>query len=75
MGRLVRADLGSETVQRAYDSHGRLISETSGGATIRRSFDDSSGEVQRIWPDGRTEKHSHDLNGTLTRIEEQQPAR
>lgn len=70
MGRLVRADLGSETVQRAYDSHGRLISETSGGATIRRSFDDSSGEVQRIWPDGRTEKHSHDLNGTLTRIEE-----
>ncbi len=70
LGRLVRADLGAETVQRAYDSRGRLVGETSGGATIQRSFDEASGEVLRIWPDGRTEKHSHDLNGTVTKIEQ-----
>jgi RHS repeat-associated protein len=70
LGRVVQADLGAETVKRAYDSRGRLVAETSGGVTIQRRFDEASGEVLRIWPDGRTERHSHDLNGTVTKIEQ-----
>ncbi|MBK5571157.1 DUF6531 domain-containing protein, partial [Ensifer sp. SSB1] len=70
LGRVVRADLGAETVLRAYDSRNRLVSETSGGVTMKRIFDEASGEVLRLWPDGRTEKHSHDLNGTVTKIEQ-----
>ena len=70
LGRLVGAQLGAEMVQRAYDSRGRLVAEMSGGALIRRNFNEASGTAERIWPDGRTERHSHDLNGTVTRIEE-----
>lgn len=70
LGRLVRAELGAETVERAFDSRGRLVAETSGGRTIRRTFDETTGAADRIWPDGRTEKHTLDLNGTVTKIEE-----
>jgi RHS repeat-associated protein len=70
LDRIVRASMGADQIVRAYDSRGRLVRETSGGAALRQSYDDPSGDRTRVWPDGRTEKHSHDLNGTVTRIEE-----
>jgi RHS repeat-associated protein len=70
LDRVLNAKLGVESVVRSYDSLGRLLTETMNGNTMSGSYDDAAGTVQKIWPDGRTEKLSHDLNGVLTKIEE-----
>jgi RHS repeat-associated protein len=68
--RLTRASAGAEAVLRAYDSRGRLVAETTQGSTITCHYDDITGEVEKVWPDGRTEVLAHDLNGILTTIKE-----
>lgn len=70
LDRMVSARTGTHQVVRNYDSLGRLSAETTAGNLIRCIYDDANGVIEKIWPDGRTEKHVHDLNGTLTRIEE-----
>ncbi len=55
---------------RKYDSAGRLLSEKTHGSELFCNYDDDEGVVEKIWPDGRTEKYSHDLNGVLTSIQE-----
>ena len=68
--RLTHASLGAEAVERAYDSRGRLVAETTHGATLSCGYDDGTGEVEKTWPDGRTEVLEHDLNGVLNAISE-----
>ena len=70
LDRLMSAKVGTNEVVREYDSQSRLLSETTLGSMLRCKYNDASGEVEKIWQDGRTEKHSHDLNGILTQIEE-----
>ncbi|MET0102603.1 MAG: DUF6531 domain-containing protein [Sedimenticola sp.] len=70
LDRLVRAKVGSESVERSYDSRGRLLSETALGTTLACSYDDATGTVEKSWPDGRKELLSHDLNGVLSSIEQ-----
>jgi len=70
MNRMVRAAVGGRQVERTFDSLGRLLSERALGAVLRRSYDDAAGVVEKIWPDGRTEKHFHDLNARLSRVEQ-----
>lgn len=70
LNRLVSAKAGANEVVRKYDSTGRLLLEKTHGSELKCKYDDNAGIVEKIWPDGRTEKYSHDLNGILTRIEE-----
>jgi len=70
LDRLVSAKVGANEVIREYDSQSRMLSETTLGNLLRCKYIDASGEVEKIWNDGRTEKRSHDLNGILTQIEE-----
>ena len=68
--RLTRAAVGADEVLRTYDSQGRITSETTLGTTISCRYDDVLGDVEKVWPDGRTDVLSHDLNGVLTTIAE-----
>jgi RHS repeat-associated protein len=70
LDRVLSAKVGANIVQRKYDSRSRLLEETTHGKTISCTYDDATGEVEKIWPDGRTEKLSHDFNGVLTKIVE-----
>jgi len=70
LDRMLTAKASTNAVIRKYDSLSRLLSETMFGNTISCDYNDATGEVEKIWPDGRTEKLSHNLNGILTRIEE-----
>jgi len=70
LDRLISAKAGTENIFRNYDSMGRLLAETTLGNTMSCKYNDGTGEVEKIWPDGRTEKLSHNLNGVLTKIEE-----
>lgn len=70
LDRVVSAKTGANDVFRKYDSTGRLLLEETHGSDIKCAYDDANGIVEKIWPDGRTEKLSHDLNGILTQIEE-----
>lgn len=70
LDRIVSAKIGTNKVERRYDSLSRLLSEKTHGDTIKCNYDDGSGVVKKNWPDGRTEKYSHDLNGILTKIEQ-----
>lgn len=70
LDRLIQAKVSTNSVSRKYDSQSRLISETTFGSVIKCNYDDPAGEADKIWPDGRTEKLSFDLNGVLTQIEE-----
>lgn len=70
LDRVVFAKIGSNEVVRKYDSTGRLLLEKTLGSEIKCNYDDNVGTAEKIWPDGRTEKYSHDLNGVLTTIEE-----
>jgi RHS repeat-associated protein len=68
LDRLVRAEVAGNATVRRYDSRGRLLSETTHGSTITCRYDDLAGQVQKTWPDGRTELLSHDLNGVISSI-------
>ncbi|SFH34158.1 DUF6531 domain-containing protein [Pedobacter insulae] len=70
LNNVLDAKAGTATVARKYDSIGRLLSETTLGITMACKYDDALGTVEKSWPDGRTEKLSHNLNGILTSIEE-----
>jgi len=70
LDRLIVAKAGTENIFRNYDSLGRLLAETTLGNTMSCKYNDGTGEVEKIWPDGRIEKLSHNLNGVLTKIEE-----
>jgi len=70
LNNVLDAKAGTATVARKYDSIGRLLSETALGITMACKYDDALGTVEKSWPDGRTERLSHNLNGILTRIEE-----
>lgn len=70
LDRVMTAKAGTNTIFREYDSQGRLLSEKALGNTISCRYNDAAGEVEKIWPDGRTERISHDLNGILSVIEE-----
>jgi len=70
LDRVLSAKVGANVVQRKYDSQNRLLEESAHGNPIICSYNDTSGEVTKKWPDGRTENLSHDLNGILIRIEE-----
>lgn len=70
LDRLVSAVNGASTVVRKYDSLGRLVSEQTLGASLNCSFNDLAGVMDKTWPDGRCERVSHDLNGTVSKIEE-----
>ncbi|MCC5930576.1 MAG: RHS repeat protein [Cyclobacteriaceae bacterium] len=70
LDRVVSAEAGAIEVLRKYDSQSRLLEETNHGNSIICSYNDASGEVTKMYPDGRTEKLFHDVNGILTRIEE-----
>lgn len=69
LGRLTTAVAGSSTVSRAYDSFGRLLRETTHGQTLETAYDDLAGTFIRMWPDGRQETHTTNLNGVVTTIE------
>jgi RHS repeat-associated protein len=70
LDRLISAEAGTNKTLRKYDSLNRLLSEKVFGKSISCSYNDSTGEVEKKWPDGRTEKLSHDLNGVLNKIEQ-----
>lgn len=70
LNRTISAKVGANEVIRKYDSQNRILSETTLGDTIQCKYNDLNGEVEKKWPDGRTEKYSHNLNGVLTKIEE-----
>lgn len=70
LDRTLSAKAGTNVVLRKYDTHNRLLEETTLGNTISCKYNDLTGEVEKIWPDGRTEKLSHDVNGILNKIEE-----
>lgn len=70
LDRTLSAKVGLNVALRKYDSQSRLIEETTNGNTISCTYNDVTGEVEKIWPDGRTEKLSHDLNGNLSKVEE-----
>jgi len=70
LDRVIDGKAGANTVSRKYDSQGRLLSEKNLGNTMACRYNDASGEVEKIWPDGRTEKLHHDLSGILSKIEE-----
>lgn len=70
LGRVVSAKIGLNEIVRKYDSASRLLLERTHGNDIVCNYDDNAGTVEKIWPDGRTEKYSHDLNGIITTIEE-----
>ncbi|WP_163379593.1 DUF6531 domain-containing protein [Cyclobacterium sp. SYSU L10401] len=70
LDRTLSAKVGLNVVLRKYDSQSRLLEETTNGNTISCTYNDVTGEVEKIWPDGRTEKLSHDLNGNLSKVEE-----
>lgn len=68
LDRLTSAKAGTEEILRKYDSQSRLLSETTLGSTISCRYDDAVGNVEKEWPDGRTEVLSHDLNGVISTI-------
>jgi RHS repeat-associated protein len=70
LDRVVSSKAGSRIVRRRYDSKNRLLAEESNGNSISCVYDDLTGAVEKEWPDGRKEKLSHDLNGTLIEVEE-----
>ena len=70
LDRVLSAEVGSNLVERIYDSQDRLLKETNHGKTIKCTYNDAFGEVEKKWPDGRTEKLYHNLNGVLVRIDE-----
>ena len=70
MNRLVRASAGGQPVVRTFDSLGRPLSEAGLGPAFRRAYTDTTGVLEKIWPDGRTERHFHDLNAALSRIDQ-----
>ena len=70
LDRMVSAQAGTHQVLRKYDSLNRLLAETTAGKLIGCKYDDAGGVIEKTWPDGRTEKYEHDLNGMLTQIEE-----
>lgn len=70
LDRVVSAKTGKNKMVRKYDSVGRLLLERTHQNDIVCNYDDNAGTVEKIWPDGRTEKYSHDLNGIITTIEE-----
>ena len=70
LDRVVSAKIGINEVVRNYDSRSRLLLERTSGKDMVCNYNDNTGTVEKIWPDGRTEKYSHDLNGIITTIEE-----
>lgn len=68
--RVVTANVGTDRVVREYDSLGRLLREETNGSSITAAYDDTIGLVEKTWPDGRTERYSHNLNDVTTDIEE-----
>lgn len=70
LDRMVSAQTSTHQVVRKYDSLSRLLAETTAGNLIRCKYDDANGVIEKIWPNGRTEKYVYDLNGTLIQIEE-----
>ena len=68
LGRLVRASVGTDSVQRQYDSLGRLIEETALGSTVSMEYDDTTGSADLIYPDGRRERTENNPAGQPTRI-------
>lgn len=73
LDRLINATTGTDVVTRKYDSTSRLISETTLGTELKCTYNDAAGSAEKIWPDGRKEKFSFDLNGSLSKIEETTP--
>jgi RHS repeat-associated protein len=67
--RLVSAKVGVDEVIRNYDSMGKQVVEKSGGVEILCDHQVNSGIFEKVWPDGRTERYSHDLNNFLTKVE------
>ena len=70
LDRLISAKVGTNEVIRKYDSQNRLLSETTLGDTLTCKYNDITGEVEKTWPDGRSEKYAHDLNSVLVQVEE-----
>lgn len=71
LDRIISADVGPHRIERRYDSSGRLIAETTNGDTIGRIYDDIARTVDKIYPDGRTERFVHDLNGVMSTVSEE----
>src|SRR5690606_7830709 len=65
---VVSAIAGTQTIARSYDSRGRLLSESNHGSALSCRYDDAAGNVEKRWPNGRTEMLAHDLNGHLSSI-------
>jgi len=68
LNRIVQATSGANQVKRTYDSLNRLTSETTNSDVIRCTYDDIGGVLDKEWPDGRMERHSHNLNGVVANI-------
>lgn len=73
LNRVVTATAGADTVARSYDSTGRLTAEQTNGLAIACRYDDAAGIMEKTWPDGRSERYAHDLNGILSSVEESAP--
>ena len=70
LGRVTTASVGPDVVLRDYDSRGRITREDGGGTVLAAAYDDLKGEMLKRWPDGRVERHRHDLGGALASVEE-----
>ncbi len=70
LDRLVLAKIGTNKVDRKYDSLSRLLLEKTHGDDVTCHYNDNAGTIEKILPDGRTEEYSHDLNGVLLEIKE-----
>lgn len=70
LDRMVEATTGTNTIIRQFDSQNRLVEERTEGVALTCSYDDISGKVEKRWPDGRTEIHTHNPDGSLLKIEQ-----
>ncbi len=70
LDRLVTAKVGGNEIVRQYDSMSRLLSEQTLSNTMQCRYSDAFGDIEKEWPDGRTEKQVYDLNGALIQIKE-----
>ncbi|WP_433202279.1 DUF6531 domain-containing protein [Dactylosporangium sp. CS-047395] len=68
LGRLTRAADGVTEVRRRFDSLGRLVEERAAGRTVRLAYDDTTGAVDLVYPDGRTERTEQTPDGRPARV-------
>jgi RHS repeat-associated protein len=68
MGRLASTSIGSDSVERKYDSLSRLTEETARGRTVSIVYDDAAGTEELVFPDGRRERTEYAPSGQPTRV-------